>query len=99
MYFHGLDQGRQFGQELFDLFWRQPVGQTLLGTLQHVLILEKKRGRRQEYELPIRYQPQDRIPSSGSCAKTRDHHRGIQDDSTNHMTSYPMSHSIGYFNR
>src|SRR6266436_526228 len=69
----------------------------MLGTLQHILILQKKRRRRQSYQPPRGDQPQNSVSRTQLGAKSGDHHRGIENDPS-HVTSYRMSHCIGYFN-
>src|SRR6266404_7279986 len=69
----------------------------MLGTLQHVLILQKKRRRRQSYQPPLGDQPQNSVSRTQLRAKSGDHHRGVENDPS-HLTSYRMSHCMGYFN-
>src|SRR6267378_550947 len=69
----------------------------MLGTLQHVLILQKKRRGRQSHQAPLSDQPKNSVSRTQLGAKSGDHHRGIENDPS-HVTSYRMSHCIGYFN-
>src|ERR1700757_884677 len=69
----------------------------MLGTLQHILILQKKRRRRQSYQPPCGDQPQNSVSRTQLGAKSGDHHRGVENDPS-HVTSHRMSHRMGYFN-
>src|SRR6267143_5173077 len=69
----------------------------MLGTLQHVLVLQKKRRRRQSYQPPRGDQPQNSVSRTQLGAKSGDHHRGVENDPS-HVTSHRMSHRMRYFN-
>src|ERR1700736_3991010 len=70
----------------------------MLGMLQHILILQKKRRGRQSYQPPLGDQPQNGVSRTQLGAKSSDHHRGVENDPS-HVTSHRMSHCMGYFNQ
>src|SRR5580704_14378717 len=69
----------------------------MIGTLEHILILQKKRRGRHSYQPPRGDQPQNSVSRTQLGAKSGDHHRGVRNDPS-HVTSHRMSHRMGYFN-
>src|SRR5262245_2174729 len=66
----------------------------MLGTLQDIFVFQEKRRTSQRNQTLLGDLAQNSVSSSQSRAETRDHNRGVEDDS--HLpTSYRISHLIG----
>src|SRR5262249_13660602 len=83
----------EFCEKFVDRFKRQPVHKAMLGALQDVFIFQEKRWTGQRNQTPLGDFAQNCVSSSESRAETRDHNRGVEDNS--HATSYRISHLIG----
>src|SRR6185312_5235082 len=84
-------------QESCDIRFAHARGQSLLGALQDLLILEKERGRHEWNQPLFGNELQQTIACPEAAAKSGHDHGAVQDDARwlHHVTSYTMSHRIG----